>query len=683
MSGGASCPMIWQRRLVLMSQGLAVGAEWQAIWATDSNRRAILTALKVRAFERQMLDEFSKGSVRGTVHTCLGQELLPSLLAELLEPADYVFGTHRAHGYYLSRTGDFEGLAAEILGKDGATSGGVGGSQHIAAGRLFTNGIQGGMVPIAVGSTLTDEPNVAIAVVGDGTLASGVLYEAMNIAKLQAARLVILVENNGIAQSTPQQQYLAGSISGRAEAIGFGFHDIDSRDLGSMRSALEAAIGEARTGKPQLVNVTSYRLGPHSKGDDNRATDAIRDLEQKDLLNQLIENVPEVAQAWLDARSELAAVAEGVSAREPASAHLVDHARDVLGEFPREAVESPHEEVSGRDLTKERLRTALAECAGAVLIGEDIETRPPGMERSYGGAFGVSLGLSEAYPGAVRNFPIAEAGIAGVAIGRALAGYPTIAEIMFGDFSTLIVDQIRQQASKLVSMYGRRLPIPVLFRLPMGGRRGYGPTHSQNLESMFIGIPNLIVFSANEWNRSPSVYKQLLDSGLPSIAIEGKDLYTRAMIAATPRGYLREAVDGGNSLSPIRVRPNTSRATVTIVAHGFAASLVLPAIEQLALKHEIFVDLFVYQVISPFDGSHIVESARATERVLVVEEAVSAQGWASAVVADLGARHLFPLTVRTVGGKGDIGASSGSEAAALLDEEEIVRAVAELARGAQ
>src|SRR5690606_15254801 len=99
-------------------------------------------------------------------------------------------------------------------------------------------------------------------VIGDGTLAAGVLYEAMNIASLMSAPVLILVENNGIAQTTPQSQYLAGSIAERATAFGLGFREVDSRDIDGMRESLTRAISETRGGYPQVVSVTSYRLGP-------------------------------------------------------------------------------------------------------------------------------------------------------------------------------------------------------------------------------------------------------------------------------------------------------------------------------------------------------------------------------------------------------------------------------------
>ena len=107
-----------------------------------------------------------------------------------------------------------------------------------------------------------------------------------------------------------------------------------------------------------------------------------------------------------------------------------------------------------------------------LVLGEDIID-------PYGGAFKVTKGLSTAFPSRVINTPISEASITGFATGLAIKGYKPILEIMFGDFITLCTDQIVNGASKFRWMYGEQFSVPLIIRTPMGGRRGYGSTHSQ------------------------------------------------------------------------------------------------------------------------------------------------------------------------------------------------------------
>src|SRR5690606_17288817 len=115
----------------------------------------------------------------------------------------------------------------------------------------------------------------------------------------------------------------------------------------------------------------------------------------------------------------------------------------------------------------------------------------------YGGAFKISRGLTTAHPDRALTTPISEAALVGVAIGLAISGNRAWAEIMFGDFMTYAFDQIVSNASKMHHMYNKRIDCPVVVRAPMGGRRGYGPTHSQSLERFFVGIDNCLALALN------------------------------------------------------------------------------------------------------------------------------------------------------------------------------------------
>ena len=111
----------------------------------------------------------------------------------------------------------------------------------------------------------------------------------------------------------------------------------------------------------------------------------------------------------------------------------------------------------------------------------------------YGGAFKVTRGLSSRFPARVFATPISEAAIVGLATGLALRGMRPVAEIMFGDFLFLAGDQLVNHAAKFRWMYHDQVRVPMVIRTPMGGRRGYGPTHSQSIEKHFMGVPGLWV----------------------------------------------------------------------------------------------------------------------------------------------------------------------------------------------
>src|SRR5262249_5196901 len=114
-------------------------------------RRLYTRALTIRSVEQTLLNLFTQGKLSGTVHTCIGQEFSGIAIAEALRRGDLIFSNHRCHGHFLARTGNVEGLVAELMGKQSGVCGGRGGSQHLCSEGFYSNGIQGGIVPVAAG----------------------------------------------------------------------------------------------------------------------------------------------------------------------------------------------------------------------------------------------------------------------------------------------------------------------------------------------------------------------------------------------------------------------------------------------------------------------------------------------------------------------------------------------------
>lgn len=256
----------------------AVAADEQVIGPYDDATLSRL--LRIRHVELALLDLFSAGAVGGTAHTCLGQEYVPVVLAPLLA-GDMVFSNHRGHGHYLALHDDEDGLLAEILGRDGAVCDGVGGSQHIhRPGHYMSTGVQGESTAVAVGVALHEARSgsgrIAAAFVGDGTFGEGVVYEALNMAALWSVPLLLVVENNGIAQTTPTSLQLAGSIGARAAAFGIAHQKVTDTDVDRVRAQLAPAVDLVRHApSPLIVEFLTTRLGPHSKGDDTRDDDTL------------------------------------------------------------------------------------------------------------------------------------------------------------------------------------------------------------------------------------------------------------------------------------------------------------------------------------------------------------------------------------------------------------------------
>lgn len=272
------------------------------------------------------------------------------------------------------------------------------------------------------------------------------------------------------------------------------------------------------------------------------------------------------------------------------------------------------------------LRSALTADPHVVILGEDILD-------PYGGAFKVTRGLSTLFPDRVISTPVSEAGIVGIATGMALRGLRPVVEIMFGDFITLAADQLINHLSKFRYMYNDQVRVPLTIRTPMGGRRGYGPTHSQSLEKLFIGVPGLRVLAINQFNKPDNVLLHaILNGDEPTLAIENKILYTYMVHDQTTlRDFEITTTDNSltQSLSIIGAPP----AGLSIVAYGFMAELCRQAILRLAYEHEIFAQLIVPIQLSPFDMRPILESVRQTRHLLIVEEGTLTLGWGAEILA--------------------------------------------------
>jgi len=265
---------------------------------------------------------------------------------------------------------------------------------------------------------------------------------------------------------------------------------------------------------------------------------------------------------------------------------------------------------------REALHMELTRDRSVLLMGEDIGT--------YGGAFGVTRGLLDAFGGErVIETPISEQGFVGVAIGAAITGLRPVVEIMFMDFVTLIVDPMVNQAAKLHYVFGPAAACPIVVRTPGGGGRCYGPTHSQMLESWFFHTPGIKIAAP----ATPADAKGLLTTAIrdnnPVLFVEHKMLYGQ-----------RGPVPAGEHAVPFGAARRVSRGNdLTIVAWSRMAAEAEAALPVLA-DAGVHADLIDLRTLCPLDMPAVVESVRNSGRLLVVEEGVRTGG----VAAEIGQR---------------------------------------------
>jgi len=277
------------------------------------------------------------------------------------------------------------------------------------------------------------------------------------------------------------------------------------------------------------------------------------------------------------------------------------------------------------EILRRALDEELARDARVHLLGEDV---------AAGGAFGVTRGLAQKHGAQrVRNTPISEAAITGLAIGAALGGLRPVLEIMFIDFATLAMDALVNQAAKYRYMSGGQLAVPLVVRTQSGAAGGAAAQHSQSLEAWFIHVPGLVVVAPSSPVEAYGLLKSAIRLGEPVLFIEHKRLYTM-------REELAEGPADERELPAIgRARIARAGSDLTLIAWSAMTGTALEAAAALAVEG-IAAEVIDLRTLLPLDMDTIAASVGRTHRVLIAQEAVTNGGVGAELAARIGA-ELF------------------------------------------
>jgi pyruvate/2-oxoglutarate/acetoin dehydrogenase E1 component len=320
------------------------------------------------------------------------------------------------------------------------------------------------------------------------------------------------------------------------------------------------------------------------------------------------------------------------------------------------------------------LRSAL-EDERVIMLGEDVVD-------PYGGAFKVTRGLSSQFPDRVLATPISEAGIVACATGLALRGFLPVVEIMFGDFLFLAADQIVNHAAKYRAMFNDRVRVPLVIRTPMGGRRGYGPTHSQTLEKHFLGVPGLWVVASHLLGNPGDLLRQaIFDIADPVLFVENKASYADSVMDGVQGYDVVRIADRASPFATAWLKPRVAPDGL-LLCYGGMTRLTLDAAAILRERENLHMGLVVISQLAPVPASHlevIIREAR-TSTVITVEEAPVAAGWGAEMIATIeqirDGHGLGTFTYRRVGAKNTaIPSARDLENTVLPQVDDIVAAV--------
>jgi len=609
-------------------------------------QQILQNAILSRFAEELFLELFSKGKLFGTVHTCIGQELSGAVVSNFLTNKDTIFSNHRCHGHFLSKTQDIDGLVAELMGRENGVCFGVGGSQHLHTEGFYSNGIQGGIVPVAAGLAyahkIQNNKNISVVFIGDGTLGEGVVYETLNIVSKWELPLLIVLEDNKYSQSTHQDETLAGSIIDRPLSFGIESIKASTWDWQNLIEVSDEAIKKIRAdSRPRFLQIETFRLKAHSKGDDNRPIEVIDNFNSKDPINIFLQNLSPSEKVWVEKTRALVndalVKAENSSHLDFSNYVIEDHSQ--IQKFTWRSY-APSKGIRYLESINKAFVTIMREDQNVYMFGEDIES-------PYGGAFKVTKDLSHQFPGRVRNTPISEACIVGMGGGMGLLGLTPIVEIMFGDFIGLAFDQIINHIAKFREMYGRKVHSNVIIRTPMGGGRGYGPTHSQSLDKHFLGIPGIKVIALNNYVDPVEIYKPLVQDKLgPALVIENKTMYGSFVNQNIPQGF--NFFKSSNIFPDVLISPESKNIDITLIGYGGMSDSLIQACDILFEKYEIITQVLLISQLYPLEITVFLKNLKETKGIIIVEEGQGFSGFGSEVISQMYENGFNNLTVRRI-----------------------------------
>jgi len=594
----------------------------------DALRELLQTMHRIRVFEDAAAREYARGNVGGFLHLYNGQEASAVGVLSAIRPDDFVMAHYRDHGYALARGVPAGPLMAELFGRVDGVARGRGGSMHFySAEHNFLGGwaIVGGYLPLAVGyafateyrRSLMDEErdDIGVCFLGDGATNIGYFFESLNFAALWKTPVVFVVENNGYAMGAALATHTSvTTISEKASAFDIPSETIDGTDVLAVRARMDDIVERVRrTRKPYLVEIITYRHRAHSMADPDLYRDKkeIESWRAKDPLErfaaQLLDEGVLDADAWtaMQAASE-AEIAEAVAfagaSPQPDEAELT---ADIVGPLPAEIAPSgPTRTMTMAEALNAALAEWLAETPEAFLLGEDIN--------AYGGAYAVTRDLPATFGDArVRDTPIAEGAIIGVAVGAAMAGLRPIAELMTINFALLAADAIINHAAKIRSMFGGQASVPLVIRTNGSGVR-LAATHSQNFEAMFAYVPGLYVALPATAYEAKGMLAAALRLPDPTLFIENQLLYrvkdeVPEAVYTLPVGKAvvdREGAPGG----------------LTLIGYSRGLHIAREAADRLAEEHGLKAEVINLRWLRPLDMATLVASVQKTNRALLVEE---------------------------------------------------------------
>jgi acetoin:2,6-dichlorophenolindophenol oxidoreductase subunit alpha len=259
-----------------------------AVLDADTARDLLATMWRIRRFEERMAILHQRLLVHGLIHLSIGSEGVAAAVCRQLRDDDEIYSGHRAHGHVLAKGAPMDRVMAELMGRSAGLCQGLGGSMHLVDvehGVMGATGVVGGNLPMAAGGALAAKmrgrAQVTVVFFGDGAVQAGHFAETVNLASLWKLPLILVCENNGMAEFTTRAEHsTVDSVCDVVAPYGFERHMVEGADVPAIWSAFKQYLEKARHGTgPFLLECRTHRRRGHYEGDPLASRNALDDAE--------------------------------------------------------------------------------------------------------------------------------------------------------------------------------------------------------------------------------------------------------------------------------------------------------------------------------------------------------------------------------------------------------------------
>ena len=607
-----------------------------------SDKKALYKGmLYPRLIEEKMLSLLRQGKI-SKWFSGIGQEAIAVGCTLALDKADTLFPMHRNLGVFTSREIPLSRLLSQWQGKANGFTKGRDRSFHFGApdynviGMISHLGAQLSLADgVALRHKLDQTGQIALAFTGEGGTSEGEFHEALNVAAVWQLPVIFVIENNGYGLSTPtSEQYRCDHLVERAKGYGMKGIRIDGNNIEEVYSTISKIKSElAMHPEPWLVECDTFRMRGHEEASGTKYVpkelmehwakkDPISNYEAQ-LLAEGIYSQEDIDQLREQFKAEINKTVKASFKEENIESTVEKEMADVYSPSPTWQTTEFTSNTATRELRyidaiSEALNVAMAQDDNLILMGQDIA--------DYGGVFKITDGFMERYgKERVRNTPICESAILGIAMGLSLEGKTSMVEMQFSDFVSCGFNQIVNNIAKVRYRWG--LSVNTVIRMPSGGGVAAGPFHSQSTEAWFTHVPGLkIVYPSNPIDAKGLLLAAFKDPN-PVLYYEHKFLY-RTAVQEVPTEYYEIPI-GKAALT-------RTGSQCSIITYGLGVQWAEAVCDELKGDFDI-LDL---RTLNPIDYAAIEESVKKTNKVIVLHEDVEQGGIGGDISAYI-SEHLF------------------------------------------